>query len=117
MLITNSQILKILEDSGDSFEQFATRIGLSGMTLRRGRNLPPDDPIPSHYQQSLVAGIRQLYIEGKISKTTKLVQNVISNDSKGEDWYPMLGLKAAPLIDSDVDSETPRMPPYIFDGT
>jgi uncharacterized membrane protein YkvA (DUF1232 family) len=72
-----SQMLKIIDESGMSFEEIAPFFGISNMTLRRWEKKGKNSVVPQHYQSSIREGVHGLLIEGRISPQSKVVQDVL----------------------------------------
>lgn len=59
-----SQALSLLDKSGRSPERAARELGVSGMTLRRWRDRPPQEELPELYRLAFVPLLRRLIGEG-----------------------------------------------------
>src|SRR5215831_2963510 len=84
-----SHLFKILEASRLSPEQFATYLGVSGMTLRRWREKPGDEEIPKLYERSLEAAVSELIREGRLDANSSLVRHTLK-DSGLESFQSVL---------------------------
>lgn len=77
-----SHLKILLEDSGFSPEQLGSRIGMSGMTLRRWSELPPEDEVPDLYKAAFREVIYEFLAEGVLSKDSRVVE-VVLRESEG----------------------------------
>ena len=72
-----SQLLTAIDSTHLSPEQLAPALGVSNMTLRRWRKASSRATIPKGYQRSVVEGIYQLVIDGKLSLESPEVQSLL----------------------------------------
>ena len=64
-------------------EQFGERIGISGMTIRRWKDMPPADELPDIYKNAVLNAVYQLVAEDKLTTKSKTVREAL-----GHDWLP-----------------------------
>ena len=64
-------------------EQFGERLGISGMTIRRWKDLPSADELPDIYKNAVLNAVYQLVAEDKLTTKSKTVR-----DALGHDWLP-----------------------------
>jgi uncharacterized membrane protein YkvA (DUF1232 family) len=75
-------LFDVIRESGQSYEQFGKRIGLSGMTLRRWRSCDRSENVPDCYHRAIGAGVRQLLQESRISAKTPFVKKLLHHESE-----------------------------------
>jgi uncharacterized membrane protein YkvA (DUF1232 family) len=76
--MTYQTLLQVIAESGLSAEEFAKRLGLTGMTLRRWRRLQPDETLPRKYERALIDAVSLLIAEGKIRSDSPSVTSVLA---------------------------------------
>ncbi len=75
--MTYSQLLIVLNKTGDSPEEFGRRIGLSGMTIRRWLRKPEDGRIPRVYLPAIRETCLALVAEGRLDPALPEVQSLL----------------------------------------
>ena len=102
-----SHLFKLISNSDLSPEQFADRLGISGMTIRRWRELNPNQEIPKKYETAVIDAMHQLITEGKLSHEAAGVQSVLKENSNLSIGTALksLGLSVEDLQGGDKDSE------------
>ena len=81
--MTYKQLMAIIRDSRLSPEVFGEQLGISGMTLRRWRDLPPDDKLPDLYKDAVVRVAHKLVKEGRLSIESKHLRDLMT-----QEWLP-----------------------------
>ncbi len=79
MLMITSHLLTLLREAKLSPEQLGSRIGVSGMTLRRCRMRSPARPLPGIVEKKFVDAVYQLASEGRLSVDSASVKNMLAN--------------------------------------
>lgn len=72
-----SDVKTLLKDSGLSPEQLGSRIGMSGMTLRRWSELPAQDSVPELYKSAFHETVYELLAEGALPSDSSLIEKVL----------------------------------------
>jgi uncharacterized membrane protein YkvA (DUF1232 family) len=80
--VNYSHLKILLKDSGFSPEQLGSRIGMSGMTLRRWSELPAEDKVPELYEKAFHEVVYELLAEGILPKESEIVP-VVLKESEG----------------------------------
>lgn len=75
--MTNSQLLIVLNSTGDSPEEFGRRVGLSGMTIRRWLRKPEGTEVPRVYLPAIREACLSLVGEGRLDPSLPEVQSVL----------------------------------------
>jgi len=76
--VNYSHLKILLKDSGFSPEQLGSRIGMSGMTLRRWSELPSDHQVPELYKSAFQEVVYELLAEGTLPKESEVVAVVLT---------------------------------------
>jgi uncharacterized membrane protein YkvA (DUF1232 family) len=102
-----SQLLKLLEASGLSPEQLGSRLGISGMTLRRWKQSPPEGELPVLYRRAVEEALSQLIQEGRIHSDSPLVREILDgqDQSSFQNTLKNLGISEAALQAADKNPE------------
>ncbi|MDR3606400.1 MAG: YkvA family protein [Oligoflexia bacterium] len=89
--------MAVLESTRLSPEQLAPRLGVASMTIRRWQKEPGNKKVPSAYQRTVIEGLYQLVIEGRLSSNSEAVQALLKQ-------APSLSFKAI-IKDLGVDTD------------
>jgi len=68
-------------------EDLATRLGLSGMTLRRWKNEDQNRPLPRIYRKAYVDAVYDLILEGRLSSESDSAKNIFKKDVRKPFWF------------------------------
>lgn len=83
MLMKYKQLLMLMQKAGLSPEQMGERLGISGMTVRRWKDLPGNDDLPDLYNNAALRVVQSLVSEGKLLSDDTLIRSVLT-----QDWLP-----------------------------
>jgi len=72
-----SQLMTVLDATGMSPEQLAPILGVGSMTVRRWQKQSPKKKVPIAYERTVVEGIYQLVLDGKLSSNAEAVQTIL----------------------------------------
>jgi uncharacterized membrane protein YkvA (DUF1232 family) len=100
-------LLTLQKEARLSPEQLAEKLGVSGMTLRRWKQTPPEGNLPPLYETALVGVIYELVGEGTLSIESPLVKTVMSEHTWGpfEAVTAQLGFSKETLKGNKYDPE------------
>ncbi len=104
--MTYKQILILMEEAGLSPEAFASRMGISGMTIRRWREESPSEELSLRYQPSLLQAVSELICEGLLSSSSPRVKAVMmeSGAAPFNSIMKTMGVDMDGLLSSDARS-------------
>ncbi|MBX7231830.1 MAG: DUF1232 domain-containing protein [Bdellovibrionales bacterium] len=74
-------MIKFLEETNLSPEQFAAKVGIAGMTIRRWME-KPNNPIPSFYEGALQQALLKMVLDNQIKEDNFLLQKLFSKPSE-----------------------------------
>jgi uncharacterized membrane protein YkvA (DUF1232 family) len=74
--MTYRQMHCILDQLKLSPEEAGQLLGVSGMTLRRWKDMPPDERLPLLYERAFEVGVQQLVKEGRLSADDSVVREI-----------------------------------------
>lgn len=77
-------MFSLMNETQLSPEVLGSRLGISGMTLRRWRKEPGDRELPKLYSNALAGVIHELAAEGKLTKESSVVQAAMTQTR----WTP-----------------------------
>jgi uncharacterized membrane protein YkvA (DUF1232 family) len=80
--MNHSHLLTIEKEARLSPEQLAEKLGVSGMTLRRWRDLPSGKELPPLYTKAIIGVVHQLVNDGKLSIESSSVKAVVSEQQQ-----------------------------------
>jgi uncharacterized membrane protein YkvA (DUF1232 family) len=103
-----SQIFTLMQDAQISSEELGRRLGITGMTLRRWRHQPGDRALARPYSKALEEVICELAAEGKLDRTSPMVQEAVT-ESRRAPFAAIaanLGISADSLKSAQFSGET-----------
>jgi uncharacterized membrane protein YkvA (DUF1232 family) len=71
------QVMEVIDETGLSPEQIAPYFGIGNMTLRRWKLQAPKKAIPGAYESTVLDGIYQLLIQGKLNAESVKIQKIL----------------------------------------
>jgi uncharacterized membrane protein YkvA (DUF1232 family) len=81
MGIKFNQVIDLMDEASLSPEQLAPYFGIGNMTLRRWKEQPGSKKIPSIYERSVLDGVYQLVIQGKLDPNSEKVRKILESAS------------------------------------
>ena len=101
-----SQLLKVLDESNLTAEQFGKKMGISGMTIRRWSLRPKSFQIPAVYVPAIREACYQLITEKHLNPESQAVKSILESDHHAAQQAALsnLGLKKV-FNPSDAESE------------
>jgi len=75
--MTYGTVFRLIAETRLSPERAAEILGVSGMTLRRWKGLPPDEEIPVLYARAFAAGVPQLIIDGHLPAESLTARDIM----------------------------------------
>lgn len=76
--MNTSLLVKIQKESQLSPEELGEIMGVSGMTIRRWNDRPPED-LPKLYETAVRNAVLKLVIDGRLNDDSPMVQEILSN--------------------------------------
>ena len=102
MSMKASHLLILLAEAKLSPEELGTRLGISGMTIRRWTVMDKNKDIPHRHISNIIEGLHQLILEGRLQADSKVMNQILQGYRPRSFDAAMKNLGASPL---DVSSE------------